>query len=64
MYVGDSTGGVPGLQEKGKENKGNQHTMQKCFHGSKNIQMAAMANPVFDDYVFFFLLLNNILGGQ
>ena len=35
MYAGDPTGGVPGLQEKGKENKGNKHTRQKCFHGSK-----------------------------
>ena len=36
MFAGDPTGGVLGLQEKGKENNGNKHTRQKCFHGFKN----------------------------
>ena len=31
----DPTGGVLGLQEKGKENKGNKPNMQKYFHGAK-----------------------------
>ena len=64
MYAGEPTDGVPGLQEKGKENKGNKHIMQTCFHGSKKIlQMAAMDSPLFDYFVCFFLL-NNKHGGQ
>ena len=62
MYAGDPTGGVPGLQEKGKENKCNKHTMQKCFHGSKKYTNAAMDSPLFDYVVYF--LLNNIQGGH
>ena len=41
-------------QEKGWENKGNKHTMQKCLHGSKNIQMAAMDSQLSDCVVFLF----------
>ena len=52
MYAGDPTGGVPG---KGEGEHGNKHTKQKCFHGSKKIQMAAMDSPLFD-YVVFYLL--------
>ena len=43
-------------QGKGKENKGNKHAKQKCFHGSKNIQMAAMDGPLFNHALFYFLL--------
>ena len=35
----------------------------KCFHGSRNIKMAAIDSPVFD-YVLFYFLLNSIHGGQ
>ena len=40
-------------QEKGKENKGKQHTRQNFFHGSKNIQMTAMDSPLFGYAAFF-----------
>ena len=42
--------------EKGKEKKGIKHTSQKCFHGSKNIQMAAMDSLVSNHVVFNCLL--------
>ena len=57
------TGGVPCLQEKGKENKGNKHAWQKCFHGSKKYTNGSHHSPVFE-YVVFHFLLNNMYGGQ
>ena len=42
--------------EKGKEKKGIKHSSQKCCHGSKNIQMAAMDRPVSNRVVFNCLL--------
>ena len=44
MYEGDPTGGVLGVEEG---QQGHKHICQKIFHGSKNIQMAAMERPVF-----------------
>jgi hypothetical protein len=48
-------------QENGKEIKGNKHTRPKCFHGSKNVQMAAMDSPWFKYVLFNFLLKLHLL---
>ena len=43
MYAADPTGGVQGAEEG---QQGHKHISQKIFHGSKNIQMAAMERHV------------------
>ena len=60
MYAGDPTGGVPELQQKGKENKGNKPGRNFSM-APRNIQMAAMDSPVFECVLFYFLL-NNMYG--
>ena len=44
MYAEDPIGGLQGVEEV---QQGHKHICQKIFHGTKNLQMAAMEGSVF-----------------
>ena len=54
MYAGDPTGGVVGLQKKGKKNRATNISGRYVSMATRNVKRAAIDSPVFEYVVCYF----------